>query len=195
VQYATFATLERWSGKRIFDSGPHSAGPNFASYRFGYYNPDFVRWAADNLVPGGSDEALRRATQATYDRHLRDIARSYYVAYHQVAASQGDFDAQQSHSGGAVERIAAEYMRQIREAGPDSTEVGFGTGPGWYVQWALDSIPTARNWLSKLEGFDYSYILPVARGFWLRRRLDGTDDEFYAGLLKLLRAYDAGFLQ
>ena len=56
------------------------------------------------------------------------------------------------------------------------------------------------------EGFSYFYEHDFAAGFdgnvvksctafWIRRSIDGTDDEFYAGLETLIRTYDPELYQ
>jgi len=55
-------------------------------------------------------------------------------------------------------------------------------------------------------GFDYFYkhgfdgghngnVVKTCIAFWIRRTIDGTANEFYKGLLKLLKTYDPGLLK
>jgi hypothetical protein len=41
-------------------------------------------------------------------------------------------------------------------------------------------------------GGSYAFAAP---GFWIRRQIDGTAPDFFAGLKKLLDTYDADFLK
>ena len=77
------------SGKAVVVSGPHQVLPPatggegglvLASARdFGRYNPEFVQWAVDTLVPGATDDAFRLATQPLFDRFVRPLARVFLV--------------------------------------------------------------------------------------------------------------------
>ncbi len=181
--------LQRLSGIQVFLSGPHTGGaPDLKSYRFGRYNPAFVRWVTENAIPGSTDNAFRLATQPLYDRVLRGIARAYYVAYRDWEQWPQQF-----------EQIKADYERQIRQAGPDPEERHTG-GPGLYLQRAIgqfwrDKPPTAMPQItSHSEQLLFMHSHSAALGFWVRRDIDGTKDEFYAGLLKLIRTYDPDLL-
>jgi hypothetical protein len=59
----------------IFRAGPHptSGGLELGSKRdFGRYDPAFVRWANEHLIPAATDDTLRRITQDTYNAQVQD---------------------------------------------------------------------------------------------------------------------------
>jgi hypothetical protein len=50
-----FAKLQSLAQVPIFTKGPHSGELNLTAPEFGYYNPDFVRWARDHAIPASAD--------------------------------------------------------------------------------------------------------------------------------------------
>jgi energy-coupling factor transporter ATP-binding protein EcfA2 len=190
----------------IFLSGPHVDDFNYHSYDFGRYNPEFVRWAIDNLIPAASKPAFRALTAPVYQKHVKHVARVYFLAHLYVETHAPE-----------VKAIQAKYQESVREhKGKPYDPKAFLSGPGNVTQ-SLFSDTFADQFLKKgdsknsfgdAEGnpsgrYSYSWIVPeedayyasTAVGFWIRREIDGTAPDFFAGLKKLLETYDAGFLK
>jgi hypothetical protein len=192
--------MKSLAGMPIFLPGhPHEHDFDFRSYDFGRYNPKFVRWAVDNLIPPPSG-----ITTSVYQKHLKEIARLYYLAYLHVGAHEPE-----------VSALRAKYLESIQEFSgkPWTSSLGSGVeGPnvlvydtfarlfaGQYetdevLHWVLDGPEPKRvsyPWLTVNAG-GYAY---TASGFWIRRQIDGTAPDFFAGLKKLLETYDADFLK
>jgi Novel STAND NTPase 1 len=150
----------------IFVSGPHRTEFDWQAADFGHYNTAFVNWVAENLIPGADDQALRSATQSIYDIQLSTLARAYCHAYQ---AMQNDRE--------LVETIKVDYLRRLEAGDTD----GFFLGGYFYgYSGAVE--------LQHLGLFGpYAH---VAAGFWLRREIDGTADEFIRIVRKLLDTYD-----
>ncbi|MEY2577420.1 MAG: hypothetical protein QOI49_244 [Verrucomicrobiota bacterium] len=192
--------MKSLAGMPIFLPGhPHEHDFDFRSYDFGRYNPKFVRWAVDNLIPPPSG-----ITTSVYQKHLKEIARLYYLAYLHVGAHEPE-----------VSTLRAKYLESVQEFSgkPWATSLGSGVeGPnvlvydtfarlfaGQYetdedLHWVLGDPEPKRvsyPWLT-VNGGGYAY---TASGFWIRRQIDGTAPDFFAGLKKLLETYDADFLK
>ena len=186
----------------IFLAGPHEGDFTFRSYDFGRYNPAFVRWANDNLILAASDPAFRELTAPTYQKHVKEIARLYYLAYLYVDQHAPE-----------VAALRAKYLEDIQGH----------VGKAWVEPWDDDSSPNliydtfsrffaeqyetdkSSNWVEKGPrptklsyrwltemGGSYAFAAP---GFWIRRQIDGTAPDFFAGLKKLLETYDPDFLK
>jgi hypothetical protein len=187
----------------IFLSGPHAKDFTFRSYQFGRYNPEFVRWAGANLIPAASNPAFRDLTAPVYHKHLKEVARVYFLAHQYVA-----------QHGTEVKTLQAQYVASIDEYRDKPYDEQI-PGPGDVLQAVFaDSFadlflkkndlnaffgtakgnPSARlsySWITN----DDQYFASTAVGFWIRREIDGTAPDFFAGLKKLLETYDAAFLK
>ena len=156
-----------------FQSGPHKAGSlNLNSKKqFGRYNPEFVRWASNALVPGASDPALREQTLKIYKVHVQPLARTYWAIWLVLS--------------GDTQWVAAErrqYMAAVRAGEADA----FGSTLDHYHN-TLDNLAIGG------EGADPNHVRS-ATAWWLRRFEDGTASLWAEGLEKLLRTYDAAWL-
>jgi energy-coupling factor transporter ATP-binding protein EcfA2 len=184
----------------IFLSGPHDKDFTYLSYDFAHYNPEFVRWAADNLIPAASDSAFRKATAPVYEKQLKEVARVYYLAYFDVEKREAEAAATQAKYLDTVRayrekpytaddpsdpgEILKAFSDAFANVFPMEANASFGDG-------RLASAKLTYRWISP----DGQYIASAAPSFWIRRRIDGTAPEFFAGLKKLLETYDAAFLK
>ncbi|MEY2495069.1 MAG: hypothetical protein QOJ45_1561 [Verrucomicrobiota bacterium] len=184
----------------IFLSGPHDHDVNFRSYDFGRYNPAFVRWANDNLIPGASDPAFRELAAPTYQKHVKEIARLYYLAYLHVDKHASE-----------VSALRTKYLESIQEHARQPWDENSISSPNLvydkFARLFAEQYETDKNsswvdegphpkrlsyrWLTNMGGY-YAYPAP---GFWIRRQIDGTAPDFFAGLKKLLETYDPDFLK
>jgi hypothetical protein len=156
-----------------FRAGPHRAGKLALNSErdFGRYEPKFVRWAVDALIPGASDDAFRRTTQAAYDFQIRDLARTWYQVWRTI------------HSDKAwLNREMNTYLRAA-----DDKSVGWDSE---VVALYHDVMGTADN---QWGGFDPN-LVRSATTYWLRREKDGTAALWAEGLEKLLNTYDKPWL-
>jgi Novel STAND NTPase 1 len=180
--------LERLSGMQIFlPGGPHGNKPNWNSNKFGHYNPQFVQWAADNLVPPKT-----ATTQAVYDEYMELDARIFLIAYATLQKNPQEL---------------AE-MAQVYKSGQPLPQVEEGRPPHQYpVSWlegrffnsGIDDDPDIKplpppQWLGKgAVSQTNAYVYCTAMGFWARREADGTRTDFYQLLTNMLKVYDPGF--
>lgn len=177
------------AGGRVFLSGPHVATPervalDLTSDRaFGHYDPAFVDWVAEYAVLGAGTPLVRTVTQSIYDRHMRRIARLYWLTRADLLA------------GGASDPALAAYARFL-DGGPIPDGMGSFEGNGFSVFAFSDrseillpdvDLMIQNDWTAKYEA-------NTAYGFWLRRQADGTDTRWHDALTKLLTTYDSGWL-
>lgn len=183
----------------IFLSGPHNRNLELHSNDFGRYNPEFVRWAIVHLLPAASDSVFRDETAPVYQKNLKEIARIYYLAYLHLEKNAPE-----------VAALRAKYLEAVRQY--QGKPYDPNSGPGAILQSKFSnafadefmkgtdsfgdapSNPSARRnyaWITDQGG----YYADTAPGFWIRRQIDGTASDFFAGLKKLLETYDADFLK
>jgi len=163
-----YAALVKLAGMPAFTQGPHSAeGLNLRDpYQFGHYNPEFVQWLRDNLLPAKNSPAIRELTQPFYERYLQQRARTWYVVQETLAADPLFFQAELS---------AYQAFLTAKE------QATFGRDYYYYA---------------KLPEQGYSeYEVDSAVRFWMRREIDGTRAIFTAGLRDLLQLYDSAFVE
>jgi len=152
----------------IFLSSPHDSTFNWNSNEFAHYNPEFLNWATDYLIPGAEDESFREATQAIYDKHLSMLARAYGRTYAYLRLDP-DF----------VEREKELYLAYLASGG----------GENYFNSGDFDSF---FEDMELLQPGVFPYYAHTAAGFWIRREIDGTADEFITLINKLIDTYDPG---
>lgn len=153
-----------------FRAGPHRKGKlKLNSERdFGRYDPRFVRWAVDTLVPGATDAALRADTQAIYDAQARTLARTWWEVQRAIASDPA--------------WRAREVNTYLRAA--DDASVKWDASVIWFYHDVLGA-----DW----GGYDPNHIRSATM-WWLRRTKDGSAEAWGKGLEKLLTTYDAAWL-
>ena len=77
----SFDKAQSISGLRIFrPGGPHDGKELDLSdpIRFGHYNPEFLDWVENHLIPDRKDAWFREMTQLVYDTRIGPTARALY---------------------------------------------------------------------------------------------------------------------
>jgi hypothetical protein len=184
---AAYAVLGRQSGLKIFLSGPHSNGRLVLGSRnsFGHYNPKFVSWAVDNLVPGAHDLTFRAATQPTYNKYVAPLATSFFATYRKIQREPQCF-----------EREKADYVAMLKKGAvpPEYYERYFEFMEEQYCR--QRNPPGFMAPAGGTLGGGYNgNVVKTCVAFWIRRSIDGTMPEFYRGLAKLVKAYDPKLYQ
>ncbi len=166
-----YQKLQEISQVNIFVKGSHTPSElNLESqYTFGYYNPDFVKWLDETAVETITNKpALVTATQPIYNQQIKEQARIYYIVYkflqHNPEQAQFEIDT---------------YLKHLENR----------TLPELYLQEQFRELADTLE----SEGYNW-YEANTASGFWLRRKIDGTDSQFFIALNKLLLTYDAEFI-
>jgi hypothetical protein len=175
--------LEGRAGVSMFLSGPHARGFNATSANdFGRYNPAFVHWLAENVAPDGRNTVFRASTQASYDANMRPLAEVFFWTRAKIARDRACFDREKSLYETAVK--------------------GKRLPHGYYERWFFFMNPFFCDRVARgQKGDDFYYdngfdagvdgnVTKTAVGFWIRRAIDGTFDEFARALDKLIAAYE-----
>lgn len=175
-KYLSKSVLEKIIGQKAFVKGPHSTDMNFKSLKtFGHYNDKFILKLHAQLKVLFADPRFISNTKSLYDKELKNYLRTYYLAYAGAANNQKLMD-------GYLEVIANEPEPE------NPSERVFLSNPSEFLQ------ESSREFAGSLgEGYD-EYEGITCPGFWVRRSIDGTADEFYSLLKMTMKAYDADFL-
>ncbi|MFK7750300.1 MAG: hypothetical protein AB8B65_18055 [Kordia sp.] len=174
-QFFSISSLETIVGEPVFLKGPHANAPNYKSEKtFGYYNPLFIKKLEDNLRFLFQNKAFVSSVQSHYDQKLKQYLRVYYLSY-EVGANNKE--------------VRDKYLAVI--ANPEKYDYmnGSAKAPAFYLQEAF------RDFAESLEkeGYDV-YEAFTCPGFWVRRSMDGTADEFYELLKLTLQTFDPSFM-
>jgi hypothetical protein len=177
--------LQSFAPVPIFKQGPHKSDFNYQSNQFGHYNSEFVQWAAENLIPAAKDPVLRQLTQPVYDKYMQEMARLYYLAYANLHKNPN-----------LLSEVVRKYQNEIEKPSGQVYDL-WGKGPGPYLHYTFHAYSTEIN-DRRYKWTKYGYpglYADVASGFWVRRQIDGTSEEFRRLLQKLMETYDADWLR
>lgn len=179
--------LEYYFGKDIFIKGPHKEGFLILDdpYQFGYYHPDFPKFIRETLVPAAKDPAFQRLTQPIYNQYLKEFARTFYATREKLKSNPLYY---------TTEKIRYKKLIQEKRLDPFYFEKYFNfMQPGFTDDWNPN---TSSKFLEKPgdENFNGN-IVKVAVLFWIRRSIDGTEEEFFKGLKLILLTYDKEFIR
>lgn len=169
--YLSIEILEKLSGQKVFlESGAHMDGLDFHNANFfGHYNPKFVNTAHESLISFLMNDEFKSTAQTVYDDYLQMTARNYYLAYE--AVNNGEVIVWQDKEW-TKEDIEITYQNILRGKIEE-----YGSGSDF-----LNEIYRSYADGAEENGYDW-YEADTAPGFWIRRSIDGTDDDFI-GLLK-----------
>jgi len=184
----TYKRLQKLAGTRIFLDGPHTRGHLDLEARrsFGRYNPAFVRWAVDNLIPAADNVAFRQRTQPLYDRYVRPLAAIFLVTYQKTRAEPGCFERE-------VERYT-DFLRGAK--GPRVSDMPYERY-FYFMNKRFCEKPDGGFDYFVDRGFDgrvSGNVVKTCVAWWIRRTIDGTAFEWFRGLQKLIRTYDPELL-
>lgn len=135
---------------------------------FGYYNPEIVKWGHENLIPAADASVAGLPVQDIYDKVFSRFFRMMTESYLYLV-----------DSGTYAQEMAA-YMDMAEKKSQD--------GLDWLQARYKSALPAyGAPW-------DGTTMTPqMAVGFWLRRGLDGTNQELWTGLKKVMKRFDAAW--
>ncbi|MEM7104105.1 MAG: caspase family protein [Bacteroidota bacterium] len=168
---------------KIFTEGPHSEIGDFdlQAKAFGYYNPEFVKWAKDNVLPAKNNAFLKKVTQPFYNKYLRDMARTYYLTYEQLERKPD-----------LCKNVQKDYLTYLQTGKiPNNKWPGYESG-GLFFESQIGIWPFPDE-ISEKAGIEVNnpyYHWVVSLGFWIRRHIDTTALTFKEIMDDLLRTYD-----
>jgi hypothetical protein len=143
---------------------------------FNAVNPAFLRWAETNLIPEPDQSFMNHTSQEIYNNMFRRTMWMLAAAYEEVGSDE-EYQAKANAYYEAMTSTADFY-------GPTYLYETYGQNEGdtWFSK-VYQEFPQQEN---EYFYFDES----IAMGFWLRRKLDGTDKEVFRLLEKILEKYD-----
>ncbi len=163
--------LQSWSPVPVFIQGPHTTSFNFNALNFGHYNPEFVNWLKGQVERGLNTTALRRIMGLFYQNIARTLARIHHKSWQYLMAHPEEH-----------KELTDTYHTVIK----DHLSAGQAYDPG--ISALLYSTPL-DSIMRKVESeFQQAY------GFWLRRSMDGTAEQFFEILNLLVQAFDGDWL-
>lgn len=206
----SFEKIQVISGLSVFrEGGPHDHGIDLRNdYAFGHYNPEFLDWLDQYLIPPDqNDPRFNRLTRLAYESHIGPLARALYHSHQVLMETRTNF--------AAVERRYAEAARAYNlrtdttvarfdgaiEAFNDVRDIYFAElESGQVSQWRQEGrymgerFRWLADYLATVEGDDW-YLVNTAGGFWVRRSIDGTHEQIFNLVIKLLQTFEPDILQ
>ncbi len=160
--------FEKLAGINLFI--PSSYNPTlYSPSAFRHYNPKFIKWASKKLIPPASfsiDGITSNFVYSHFSRFFRLLTESYLSL-----KSSGNYDEQ-----------AKTYINTLKNENLDID--GLDYLDHHYSDYLTHyKVPSTSEVVSPFEP-------SMAFGFWLRRNIDGTHDEIYKGLSKIMKRFD-----
>jgi hypothetical protein len=172
--YLPVSKLESISGHKVFNSSPHINDTIVRTNEdFGRYNPRFLDWVLENVLPVTSYPEVKKVTEKTYIDYFSKSAKTYYLVYLQLQLENDDNTKIRSH-----------ITKSIEDKKYYSYEDYY-----YYPNERFEKIPH-KGKLIKVNG----NISKTAVPFWIRREIDGTSGQFIQALEKVFMAYEPEFL-
>ncbi|MBT9314560.1 hypothetical protein [Leptothoe spongobia] len=219
--FVDYQKLTVKSGLPIFRQGPHTDAELSlrGEYAFGYYNPDFLTWIQEKVLVAPNDRVLKYRFQSVYDSKIRLIARVFYQAHQTLFRTPEEFEAvkqdyeivrdyyQEILEADAGDRLSLRfaqetltvneiknnYLTRIQNRHVPASDVGFDLGED--CRWLADYLATKHeNTFEGEENSHYWYVAITSGGWWVRRSIDGTEEQFFEILTQLLEIYDSEWL-
>jgi len=184
----------------VFISGPHGEDYDLFSNHFGHYNPEFLDWAKEYVIPASKNAVLRTLTQPFFNAFILQIARAYFLSY-QYLKREATYRVY-------VQKEYVQYLDNIQKGkepnhglddSPETVNRIYGRqfaqyqyeGGGLFLEERFKTFGEAYDKaFNKTEYYIGYYYSTTACGFWIRRHIDGTAAAFFEILELLLETYD-----
>jgi len=180
------------------EGGPHDRKAlNLDSAdKFGYYNPEFLEWIQKKAI-NPNDGKFKEPIQLAYNDKIKVVARAFYQTHKILFATPEGSDEFKTIKSKYQDKIEKQTLEPCYFGGEDQQPEKCG---GLYLQEEFrrlgDYLANQNENISeKINGEDnYWYLANVSGGFWVRRSIDGTEQQFFDILTKLLEIYDSEWL-
>jgi hypothetical protein len=130
---------------------------------FSYVNPEFIKWASENLLP--EEDQLMYGYDCTElynkigQRYCRLLTETHeYISYDRLQNAQSNY----------IDSMATPDFRALRYL---NNEYG-----NLFPEYKVTR--------------EYQLTADMAIGFWIRRHIDGSETELWKALVKIMRRYD-----
>ena len=184
------------------DGGPHTKEVSLDDpYRFGHYNSGFLAWLDNYIVPQGlSDARFNALARGVYKAHIGPVAHALYHS-HEILLADPETSQAFAERYDIVRKDYRKKLerRDVYEGLFDGDLNSFEKVKSEYQQRLAqrtdpkDGLGEAFRWLSDYQAVDMGddwYLANTAGGFWVRRSIDGTDDQIFRLLTKLLQTFE-----
>lgn len=170
ISYQAIANLSPYP---VFLSGPHgNVTLNLnSSQTFGHYNPQFLQWFQDHLSEILSDKRFIELTRDNFQTYLGSTLNTYWATYMTLNQYPEEFNT-----------LLEDYQQRLQNR---SLPEGYYYNIAWSENSANYDSLTQLN-----ETYNPNVIAPAVY-FWLRRRLDGTEDKVFSMLEYIITAYQS----
>ena len=151
------------------EGGPHDRKAlNLDSAdKFGYYNPEFLEWIQKKAI-NPNDGKFKEPIQLAYNDKIKVVARSLYQTHKILFPTPEGSD--------EFKAIKKKYQDHLIKQDL----------PKYYFE--------DKFWELVQKEDTPKHITVSSRGFWVRRSIDGTEQQFFDILTKLLEIYDSEWL-
>ena len=154
--YASLSILEETFDEDVFLRGPHQGEMDFNSKTsFGYYNPQFITKVHDALDTALKNPVFKKVAAPFYKKYLSSMAHTYYDAFLYIEQNPNIRNS-----------LMEDYIMMVAQ--PDGTVDG---SLQEHFRTFAEDLEKGIQKADVYEGF-------TAPSFWIRRSIDGTDDEF-----------------
>lgn len=184
-------------GKPLFLDGPHTTtAMNFESdSEFGYYDPAFLTWLSEHLNALLSDKAFVKSTELVVDSYLLGTAELFLSTYYYLINNPEirdeillDYIEQYQNESLSGNHHRSFYMASFRKENPNWN----GETQSERYIWYYPEATTQFDWIFTKLNEDWEYVpIGTAVLFWVRRSIDGTDQQFLDLLKQFYDGYDS----
>lgn len=144
-------------------------------HNFDHVNPDFVEWFAENMIPKAGERIGKQTAQAIYSEIGYPIFRNLVVS-HDYLEKIG-FD-----------QAVDDYKNKVAEL--DHTDLDPELITYLYETY---TIHLAEEPLPEQYYASSCFAGGTACGFWIRRRIDGSEKNIWNLVERVVQEYDPGF--
>ncbi len=200
----SFEKAQSIAGINVFmPGGPHDKGINLDDdNQFGHYNPKFLSWLNDYIIPQGmEDPQFSAITLIVYKNYIGPVARALYHTHEILFADSLAYQAfeqryqvvkQRSQQGLESNLSMTGFTRELTKFAAIKKDYLGLLGqhkklPDLYFE---NNFAALSDYLAVVNKDDW-YMANTAGGFWVRRSIDGTEAQIFQLLTKLLKTFDS----
>lgn len=176
----SFSYIANLYKKPIFRQGPHGDHQlNLSSQSsFGFYEPEFLLWLENHLTVTMKDEQFISMSKSMVDKYLINTVHLYIMSYHYLKDNPDIYS-------NLFDNYQSQYHNQAIK---DNHHYAFYTNsksPITQYEWFTINLQNSFN----SDGYKYVAV-GSAIFFWMRRGMDGTDQQFITLLKEFYGAYN-----
>lgn len=193
----SYTYVSRAFGHPIFIKGPHSntALSLDTINEFGYYNPAFLTWLQSHFKEILADKNFVAQTKPLVDKYLLNAAELFLTTDYYLKDNPAirntllqEYKNQYRNYNLEANHHYHLYIEKIRKKNPNWD----GTDNTKQYIWEYPPVTTQmEQLLTELDQQEWYYTqYGTAIFFWMRRTIDGTDQQFLTLLTDFMQAYN-----